>query len=429
MAASPPKAVFKELEGIFANFLWGSGDNGPKHHWIRWKDLCVEREEGGVGLRLLEDIHRAFSIKLWWNFRSKSSLWASFMHAKFCRVVHPNLVFSEKGSEGWRRMGKVRALAERNIGWIIRSGNVNFCVSDHKVADFVHGGSWDVCKISQRVPPDIVAEIGQLHPPGGSLPDLMVWRPEPSGRFSLKTAFFLVRHHSRPTPLFKRIWQLGGPSRCSCCTSPEIETTEHVFCEGAMARFVWQFFGAPIWAGSERGEVREQKDCGGSSMPFDLLRGDTVVQDPVSGLSGTVRVVGPFLFGHIEVESGISHRLAEARALLFGVNLCLQRGIATFDVEMDSLTLVRILNRLAHCPWGIHTEVQQLMAVASYFPRILHCYHQANQVADMLANTRCQRARDEIYLAAAELPWLARGALFLDRLGMPSLRQFVIRKG
>ncbi|XP_027086698.2 oxoglutarate-dependent flavonoid 7-O-demethylase 1-like [Coffea arabica] len=78
---------------------------------------------------------------------------------------------------------------------------------------------------------------------------------------------------------------------------------------------------------------------------------------------------------------------AEARSLLVGVNLCLQRGIAIFDVEMDSLTLVRILNRLAHCPWGIHTEVQQLMGVASSFPRILHCYRQANQVADTLANT------------------------------------------
>ena len=120
---------------------------------------------------------------------------------------------------------------------------------------------------------------------------------------------------------------------------------------------------------------------------------------------------------------------AEARSLLVGVNLCLQRGIAIFDVEMDSLTLVRILNRLAHCPWGIHTEVQQLMGVASSFSRILHCYHQANQVADTLANTGCQRARDDIYLAASELPRLARGALFLDRLGMPSLRQVVVREG
>ena len=119
---------------------------------------------------------------------------------------------------------------------------------------------------------------------------------------------------------------------------------------------------------------------------------------------------------------------AEARALLFEVKLCLQRGIDTLDVELDSLILVRILNRLVHCPWGIHTEVQQLMGVAHHFSRILHCYRQANQVADILANTGCQLARDDIYLASSDLPRLARGALVLDRLGMPSLRQ-VMRDG
>ncbi|XP_071939807.1 uncharacterized protein [Coffea arabica] len=200
MAASPPKAIFKQLEG-------------------------------GVGFRLLEDIHRASSIKLWWNFHSKSSLWASFMHAKFCRVAHPNLVFSEKGSEGWRRMVKVRALAERHIRWIIRSGSSNFwfdnwlgtgrladrldSVSDHKVAEFVQGGSWDVRRISQWVPLDIVVEIGRMHPPVGLLPDLMVWRPESSGHFTLKTAFSLVQYHSTPSPLFNRIWHPVVPLRVS----------------------------------------------------------------------------------------------------------------------------------------------------------------------------------------------------------------------
>ena len=126
------------------------------------------------------------------------------------------------------------------------------------------------------------AEIGRMHPPVGSLLDLMVWRLEPSSRFTLKTGFSLVQHHSGPSPLFNRIWHPGvplrvsffllrllqdrlpldcsiwklgiqGSSRCSCCPSPEIETTEHLFGDGVLARYVQRFFGAPVgvgWSGS-----------------------------------------------------------------------------------------------------------------------------------------------------------------------------------
>ena len=54
-------------------------------------------DKGGLGLRRLEDIHKAFSIKLWWSFRSLSPLWVTFMKAKFCVEVHPNLVYRDGG--------------------------------------------------------------------------------------------------------------------------------------------------------------------------------------------------------------------------------------------------------------------------------------------------------------------------------------------
>ena len=160
MAASPPKSIFKEIEGRFSNFFWGESVWGQKLHWIRWKDLCVPGEEGGMGFRRLEDIHDAFSIKLWWNFQSLSSLWATFMKAKYCAQVHPNLVHRGRGSQVWRRMMEVRQLAESHIGWIGRSGSSNFWfdnslgtdslssrldnVLDHRVADFVTHGVWNV---------------------------------------------------------------------------------------------------------------------------------------------------------------------------------------------------------------------------------------------------------------------------------------------
>ncbi|XP_027062756.1 uncharacterized protein [Coffea arabica] len=165
MAASPPKSVFREIEGWFSNFLWGESKWGLKCHWIRWQDLCVPREEGGLGFRRLEDVHTAFSIKLWWNFRSLSSLWSSFMKAKYCAQVHPNLVNHHGGSLVWRRMLTVRHLAELHIGWIGRSGGLNFwfdnwigtgslasrldSVSDHLVADFLEDGQWNLSLLQQ----------------------------------------------------------------------------------------------------------------------------------------------------------------------------------------------------------------------------------------------------------------------------------------
>ena len=39
-------------------------------------------------------------------------------------------------------------------------------------------------------------------------------------------------------------------------------------------------------------------------MSIDILRDATVVQDPVSGLPGSVVVVDPVPFGHINMETG-----------------------------------------------------------------------------------------------------------------------------
>ena len=64
MAASPPKSIFKEIEGRFSNFFWGESVWGQKLHWIRWKDLCLLVERGGVGFKDLEDVYFDLLLKL-----------------------------------------------------------------------------------------------------------------------------------------------------------------------------------------------------------------------------------------------------------------------------------------------------------------------------------------------------------------------------
>lgn len=52
-AWDPPAAIISRMEGICANFLWGSADGVNKHHWIAWSKLCRPTDEGGVGFRRL----------------------------------------------------------------------------------------------------------------------------------------------------------------------------------------------------------------------------------------------------------------------------------------------------------------------------------------------------------------------------------------
>ena len=97
-ASTPPKSIFGMLEKIFAIFLWGSSEGGPQFHWIKRDRLCKSYDRGGVGLRSLRHVFEAFSMKLWWHFRLRQSLWAEFMHCKYCPNSHPCFADVSPGS-------------------------------------------------------------------------------------------------------------------------------------------------------------------------------------------------------------------------------------------------------------------------------------------------------------------------------------------
>lgn len=81
-AFDPPKAIVERLEAVYANCFWGSSEFGPNCHWIKWNECCFPVKEGGIGLRSISDVIKAFSIKLWWNLRTSNSLWGRYMHQK-----------------------------------------------------------------------------------------------------------------------------------------------------------------------------------------------------------------------------------------------------------------------------------------------------------------------------------------------------------
>ncbi|XP_071902663.1 uncharacterized protein [Coffea arabica] len=78
---------------------------------------------------------------------------------------------------------------------------------------------------------------------------------------------------------------------------------------------------------------------------------------------------------------------AEAKALLLGLQMCAQRGFGgNLVVETDSLMLQRILLKQCQSPWSINVEVGKIELLAGGSCQFVHCYREANKVADVLAN-------------------------------------------
>ncbi|XP_027156634.1 uncharacterized protein LOC113758125 [Coffea eugenioides] len=158
-ASAPPKGVLSTLEKLFANFLWGSAETGSRYHWIGWDSLYKPFVEGGAGVRALADVLESFSLKLWWSFRQRKSLWYEFMHAKYLYNVHVcEAEYLPLQSIIWKRMVRCQGLVESHIQWVSQNGSVDFwhenwmgigplcqrveIFGEHRVADFVLNGLW-----------------------------------------------------------------------------------------------------------------------------------------------------------------------------------------------------------------------------------------------------------------------------------------------
>lgn len=82
---NPPPNVINRIHKIFAQFFWCNSVGGSSRHWASWNTLCFPCEEGSVGFRSLHDMSTTLFYKLWWNFKTKPSLWSAFISLKYLK--------------------------------------------------------------------------------------------------------------------------------------------------------------------------------------------------------------------------------------------------------------------------------------------------------------------------------------------------------
>lgn len=175
-------------------------------HWSSWKPICLPWEEGGIGVRSLADLVKAFSIKLWFRFREQASLWATCLFTKYCKSTIPPLVnVKPANSMTWKRMLEVKDFSENNLFWAGMKGKVYFWhdkwsdfsplyslarnnfLSTDLLIDYGSDNGWDWGKLSSNISPHHAASIFFM-PFDLNLDAKLLWKPSSDGSFNVKSA-------------------------------------------------------------------------------------------------------------------------------------------------------------------------------------------------------------------------------------------------
>lgn len=62
---SPPETTLKYIKSVTADFFWSRDKDKKKYHWASWDNITYPYDEGGMGIRHLNDICSSFQYKQW----------------------------------------------------------------------------------------------------------------------------------------------------------------------------------------------------------------------------------------------------------------------------------------------------------------------------------------------------------------------------
>lgn len=159
------------LRRSLINFFWGTTNEFWKillRSWISYTGLSIE---DGLGCKSIIDMANYFSIKLWWKFRLKNSLWANYMNMTYCGPKNPSCYFFKNGqSLIWHKLYKIMCLGECFVQYGLDKGNCFFwqdnlsgfgsldeILNTHsifqlKVYEFFCNGNWDYFWLNDVLP-------------------------------------------------------------------------------------------------------------------------------------------------------------------------------------------------------------------------------------------------------------------------------------
>lgn len=76
--------IIQESRSILSNFLWSVLVNKRGIHWVNWETVCKPKDRGGLGVRVVGQMNRAFLIKWKWRIlKEDNAIWSRFFRLRY----------------------------------------------------------------------------------------------------------------------------------------------------------------------------------------------------------------------------------------------------------------------------------------------------------------------------------------------------------
>ncbi|XP_024626821.1 uncharacterized protein [Medicago truncatula] len=116
-----PSGIISTLDSIFINFFLGGGEDSRRISWIKWDNICLNKENGSLGVKRLREFNISLSGKWVWRvLEDRESLWNMVLRAKYGEFGGRVRFCEGVGSIWWRQLNQIRigvGLAEST--WLV----------------------------------------------------------------------------------------------------------------------------------------------------------------------------------------------------------------------------------------------------------------------------------------------------------------------
>ncbi|XP_042483480.1 uncharacterized protein LOC122063840, partial [Macadamia integrifolia] len=274
------------------NFIWSGDPETAKGVTVSWDSICKPKQEGGLGIRRLRDVNKAFLCKQVWNIRHSTSALSSIINARFLKK-NGELKKGYKSSTIWPGLRRMWSLVSSKERWVVGNGvSINcwkdrwvdsesfqqkaglrdelFASSSMIVAAFIDNNEWNFPTVSSSLLQDFFLAASTINIPRGNIKDTCIWTLSTSGQFSTFSAWNDIRRRNPKVPWHELVWMKGlSPrqsifgwrlchqklttddiirkkgislaSKCIMC-GLHAETLPHLFLNCSVSRVLWENF-------------------------------------------------------------------------------------------------------------------------------------------------------------------------------------------